>query len=153
MTIAVSASRRESSWPPLTMRVLLIVVMSVAILGAAFATDAQSAAQAARDAGADLTRLLRAMAALKAIIAAGAIAAVLWRLGSAVTPLWFAAYATASAAMAAGPALIWSMAHVGLGAVLLHGGLLAAILLLWRDKVTGMRLQAVITARRAALRR
>jgi hypothetical protein len=45
------------------------------------------------------------------------------------------------------------MAHVGLGAVLLHGGLLAAILLLWRDKVTGMRLQAVITARRAALRR
>jgi hypothetical protein len=92
------------------------------------------------------------MAVLKAFMAAGLVAAVAWRLGAAVALPWLAAYAAAAAAMAAGPVLIWDMAHVGLGAVLLHGGLLAAVLLLWRDPVVGARLSAIVAARRAALR-
>ena len=97
----------------------------------------------------ELTRLLRAMAALKALAAAGAIAAVLWRLGAPVTLLRFAGYVLACAAMAAGPGLIWQMAHVAGGALLLHGGLLAAIVLLWRDPAVGARLAERLTARRA----
>jgi hypothetical protein len=54
--------------------------------------------------------------------------------------------------MAAGPVLIWDMAHVGIGAALLHGGLLAMVLLLWRDAAVGARLSAIIATRRAALR-
>jgi hypothetical protein len=92
------------------------------------------------------------MAVLKAVMAAGAAGAVLWRLGSPVTLPWQAAYATACAAMAAGPGLICGMAHVAIGAALLHGGLLATVLLLWRDPAVGARLSAIVAARRAALR-
>jgi hypothetical protein len=99
-----------------------------------------------------LARLLRAMAAIKLLLAACAGAAVLWRLAAPVRPAWLAAYAAAAGAMAAGPALIWSLAHIGLGALLLHGGLLASILLLWRDPATGLRLERAIAARKARLR-
>jgi len=99
-----------------------------------------------------LARLLRAMAAIKMLLAACAGAAVLWRLAAPVGPAWLAGYAAAAGAMAAGPALIWTLSHIGLGALLLHGGLMATILLLWRDPVTGMRLEQAINARRARLR-
>ena len=122
-----------------------------AVAGAVLATGPEAAARAVAASGADLTWLLRAMAVLKAL-AARLVAAVAWRLGAAVTLPWLAAYAAASAAMAAGTVLIWDMAHVGLGAALLHGGLLAAVLLLWRDRVVGARLSAIVAARRAALR-
>jgi hypothetical protein len=46
--------------------------------------------------------------------------------------------------MAAGPGVIWAMVHVGLGALLLHGGLFATILLLWRDKATAGRMAAIL---------
>ena len=54
--------------------------------------------------------------------------------------------------MAAGPVLIWDMVHIRLGALLLHGGLLATALLLWRDPAVGARLVALVTRRRAILR-
>jgi hypothetical protein len=54
--------------------------------------------------------------------------------------------------MAAGPVLIWGMVQVGAGALLLHAGLLASLLLLWRDPVVGARLAALVAKRRAALR-
>ena len=91
------------------------------------------------------------MAVLKAMMAAGATAAVLWRFGVPVKPLRFAAYAVSCGAMWAGPGLIWSMARVGTGALLLHGGLLACVLLLWRDPAVAARLASMVTARRAAL--
>jgi hypothetical protein len=112
-------------------------------------TGGEATARAVADSGADLTRLLRAMAALKAMMAVAAGAAVLWRLGVPVGLAWFAGYAMAAAAMAAGPGLIWGMAHVAGGAVLLHAGLLATIVLLWRDPVVGDRLAALVAQRRA----
>ena len=65
---------------------------------------------------------------------------------------WWAAYAPACAGEAAGPSLIWQMAYVSAGALILHVGLLAAVILLWRDPAVGARLAMIVAARRAALR-
>ena len=133
---------------PLVSRAMLLLVIGIA--GAAgFATAATQGSQASAYADPDLARLLRAMAVLKALIASGAVSAVLWRLGSSVTLPRLAGYALAGAAMAAGPGLIWSMTHLGAGALLLHGGLLACALLLWRDPEVSRRLAKMVAARRA----
>jgi hypothetical protein len=136
---------------PAAARAVLAVAILAALAGGALATGPDAVARAVAASGPDLTRLLRAMAALKAVMAAGAVAAMVWRLGAAVTLPWLAGYAAAAAAMAAGPVVIWGMAHVGVGATLLHGGLLASVLLLWRDPAVGARLSAIVAARRAAL--
>ncbi len=96
-------------------------------------------------------RLLRGMAAIKLLMAALVCAGVAWRLGDGAGLSWLLAYACACAAMAAGPGLIWDMAHLSAGAALLHGGLLAGVLLLWRDKATGQRLGPLVPARRTRL--
>jgi hypothetical protein len=131
------------------------VVIGAIMTGAALAvlaTSAQEAAQAAQAAGPELTRLLRAMAGLKLLFAAGLLAAVYWRLAVPASTWRLACYAAAGAAMAAGPVLIWEMAHVRLGALLLHAGLLIGALLLWRDPAIGARLGAMVATRRATLR-
>lgn len=129
-------------------RPLLLIVIAAAVAAAFLLTGQGQAARAIANAGPDLTRLLRAMAVIKAVAAVGVTAVVLWRFGVAVAPPWFAAYAASCAAMAAGPVLIWQMAYVGTGTLLLHGGLLGAGVLLWRDPALAGRLQAVIAARR-----
>jgi hypothetical protein len=129
----------------------ILVIMAAAAMAAGFlAAGAEDAARAAADA--DLTRLLRAMAALKFVMALAAVGAVFWRLGSPAGPAWLGAYAVSCGALFAGPGLIWGMAHLGMGALLLHGGLAATIILLWRDPVVGRRLEAAVATRRAALR-
>ena len=133
-------------------RLLMGVIIAGAIIAGFSLTGSEATNQAVSLAGADFARLLRAMAMIKAVLALGAITAVFWRLGTAISLPWFGAYAAACTAMAAGPGLIWAMAHVGLGAVLLHGGLLVACLLLWRDPVVSARLAAIVAARRLALR-
>ncbi len=131
------------------------VLAAAFLAGAALATLATQAAEAAhatQAAGPELTRLLRAMAGLKLMFAAAALAAAWWRLAAPASTARLAGYATAAAAMAAGPVLIWNMAHVPLGALLLHGGLLATALLLWRDPAVSARLSAIIAERRATIR-
>jgi hypothetical protein len=118
---------------------------------AAFATPAGEAAQAAHAAGPELTRLLRAMAGLKLIFAAAVLAAVAWRLAVPASAWRVACYGVAAAAMAGGPVLIWDMVHIRLGALLLHAGLLAGALLLWRDPAVGARLGAMVERRRTML--
>lgn len=149
---SVGSATASKAISPAWGRSTLVLVILAAVAAGLLATGADTASQAVAQAGDDLTRLLRAMAVLKAAMAVGAAAAVLWRLGAAVTPAGLAAYAAACGAMAAGPGVIWDMAHVGLGAALLHGGLLATGLLLWRDPALATRLSAVVGARRAALR-
>jgi hypothetical protein len=146
-TISGAAPRAAVFSPALARGILLLVIAAAAAAGA-MAAAAPASSLAAAHAGADLIRLLRFMAVLKAAIAVTAAAAVFWRLGAAITLPWFAIYAAACASMAAGPGLIWAMVHVGLGAALLHGGLLAVILLLWRDPATASRLQAILLLRR-----
>ena len=113
---ANSHAARDTSLASASPRVvwlLLLCILALAFTVGVFATPPATMARAIEAAGPDLTRLLRAMAAIKVVLAAGATAAILWRLGSAVTVPWFAAYAIACAAMAAGPGLIWGMAHPG----------------------------------------
>jgi hypothetical protein len=146
-------------------RWLLVGVILVAAAIGLFATPPDVGAQAVERAGPELTRLLRGMAVLKALISLAAAGAIVWRFGATkpsfhggvpwagapVSWVWFAAYAIVCAGMAAGPGLIWSMAYVRTGALLLHGGLFASIVLLWRDPGMGQRLQTAIAARRSAI--
>ena len=130
------------------------IAMALVVLGAvglSFAlVDASATSRAVANAGSELTRLLRFMAVIKGLFALGAVGAVLWRLGSDVSLPRFVTYGACCAAMVAGPGLIWSMAHVGLGALLLHGGLVAVLVLLWRDPAIPVRLEAALAMRRAA---
>ncbi len=142
----------QTRWNPGLARLVLVLLMIAAAAAAFVAADPQATRLAVQQDGASLTRLLRFMAGLKALLAACAAASVVWRLGAAASLGWFGAYALTCAAMAAGPVLIWSLVHVGLGALLLHGGLLAVILLLWRDPAVAEMLDAVLARRITAAR-
>jgi hypothetical protein len=150
-TLAVPSSAAE--WrmtAPVARGTFIVAVAAAAVFGAAATGMAETQHAVARE-GADWANLIRAMAALKMLMEAGAAAGVLWRLGSPIGPVWLAAYAAAGASMAAGPLLIWGLVHVAAGALLLHAGLGATIVLLWRDKAVAARLAALVAARRAAL--
>ena len=132
-------------------RGLLLAALVAGAGWAAFASSPTETADAMARAGGELTRLLRSMALLKATMATAALAAVWWRLALPASVGWSLAYPTAAAAMAAGPVLIWGMAHVGLGALLLQGGLFAALVMLWRDPAVAVELGERIAARRRAI--
>ena len=144
-TAALTRARLVLS--PEVARAVLLLLIAASIAAGLLVDDATVSRQAISAAGADLTRLLRMMAMLKAGLALAACAAVFWRLATVVTPVRLAAYAVACGAMAAGPVLIWNMAHVVGGAVLLHGGLASAIMLVWRDPAVADRLAAMSAAR------
>ncbi len=131
-----------------TARTLVVLAMAVAAVAGLAPCGTDASAHAVLAAGADLTRLLRAMAGLKALMAAGALAAVWWRLGAAASLPWIAGYALAGAAMAAGPGLITSMVYVRSGALALHAGLFATLVMLWRDPAMGARLNEALMRRR-----
>ena len=139
--------RTGASRVGLPARSIIILALLAATIVGFVQTDAQQSAHAVALAGPDLTRLLRAMAAIKAMMALAAAGVVLWRLGAPASPVQLAAYALACAAMGAGPGLIWNMEHVGLGALLLHAGLAANIILLWRDPGMSARLAEKLRAR------
>ena len=146
-------ARRAVSLAALTPRAgqVLLVCVAGAALAAGLLFNGGSQ-HAVAQAGPDLARLLRAMAAIKAMMAAGATAAVLWRLQSPISVGRFSLYALATAGTAAGPGLIWTMAHLASGAFFLHAGLIANVLLLWRDPEVGRRLEVLVARKRAALR-
>lgn len=135
-------------WPR---RGLLLAALAAGAGWAIYATGATDSAEAMVRAGGELTRLLRFMALLKAAMATGALVAVWWRLARPATLGWLLTYLATGAAMAAGPVLIWGMAHVGLGSLLLHGGLFATLVALWRDPAVAARLGAMVEARRGGL--
>jgi len=126
---------------------LLVIAAGVG----AGSTSSQATLHAAAQAGPDWAHLLRAMAALKTVMAVASVGAVVWRLASPAKPAWLAAYSLAGSAMMAGPGLVWGLVHIGLGALLLHAGLAATLLLLWRDPQVGTRLATLVALRRAAL--
>jgi hypothetical protein len=137
------------SFPAAGARTLIVAATMVAAFAGFAACGTDASAHAVLQAGPDLTRLLRAMAGLKFLMAVGAMAVVWWRLGAAASLPWLAGYTAAGMAMAAGPGLIVSMAHVGAGALLLHAGLGATLVMLWRDPAMGARLQEALARRRA----
>ena len=142
------AQTHRTIFTPAMLRAGVLAIIAAAFIAGFLATGTAATNLAISHDGAALTRLMRFMALIKGVMAVAACAAVLWRLGTAISTPWFAAYAVTCVSMAAGPGLIWSMAHVGLGALLLHGGLFATIILVWRDPAVGARLAAIVAARR-----
>lgn len=104
--------------------------LAAAVLGAAaFALTTQTGPH-----DPELATLLRFMAVVKAAMALGAAALVGWRLGWPVRPAAGLAYIAGVSGMAAGAGLIWQLGHVGTGALLVHGGLLALVGIVWLDR-------------------
>ncbi len=134
---------------PFIARTLLLAVIALAFAGGLLVTDSGVTARMIAGAGGDWANLLRAMAALKLLFAGAGAAAVLWRLGAPISATRWSGYALAAAAAWAGPGLIWGLAHIVLGALLLHGGLIATAVLVWWDPATRARLSEVIARRRA----
>jgi hypothetical protein len=147
-----AGTQRGFAITPLSARIAFVMVIALAAAGGILWPDRAASARALVLDGPSLARLLRAMAGIKLLLAVAACSAVYWRLGAALGPARLGLSLAAAAAMAAGPGLIWSLTDVGAGAVLLHGGLFATILLLWRDPGMASRLDASIASRRAALR-
>jgi len=137
--------------PALSARSLLIALDNTAATAGFLATGAGQTAYMIKLDGESLTRLMRAMAVIKLAFGALAFTAILWRLAAPVSAAWLTAYAASITGMAAGPGVIWGMVHIIAGAILLHGGLLLAVILLWRDPAVGAQLADLINRRRAAL--
>ena len=105
-------------------------VLVVAVLGAA----ALALATGAGPHDPELATLLRFMAVVKAAMALAAAALIAWRMGWPVRPAAGLGYVAGASGMAAGAGLIWQLGHVGTGALLVHGGLLALAGLAWLDR-------------------
>ena len=147
--LSLAARSEPAARPAATLAVRYRGALVVAVLLSAalayLATPAADAAHAVAAAGPELTRLLRLMALVKLAMAAAALGLVGWRLGHPARPALAWAYVAGCTLMAAGPGLIWTMAHVALGAALLHGGLLLLILLGWADGGLPLRRRADLT--------
>lgn len=132
-TVAAPAGTRRTR-RAIPYRVVLLAAVATAVAAGFVAVYDPASARAAEAAGAELTRLLRFMALTKAAFAAGALLLAGWRLRHPTTPAVALSYAATGALMAAGPGLIWSVAHVALGAVLFHAGLALLLVLAWTDR-------------------
>ena len=147
-----ASSSRDGFVKPVIAKTLLLVVIALAAAGGIYATDSATTARVIAGAGGDWANLLRAMAALKLLFVGAASAAVMWRLGAPISATRWVCYALAAGVAWTGPGLIWGLAHIALGALLLHGGLFAMAILVWRDPATRARLSEIIARRQAALR-
>lgn len=101
----------------------------------------------------ELAVLLRFMAVVKAAMALGAAALVGWRFGSPVRrPAVSWGYVAGTSSMAAGAGLIWQLGHVGTGALLVHGGLLALAGLAWVDRAGWVQAVSAVSMSRRSKR-
>jgi len=123
---------------------MLLAVIALACAGGMLVTDSATTSGLIASAGRDWANLLRAMAVLKLLFAGAATAAVLWRLGAPISVTRWGGYALSAGAAWAGPGLIWGLAHILLGTLLLHGGLIATAVLVWHDPATRVRLSEII---------
>ena len=82
---------------------------------------------------ADMGRLLRFLALVKALVPAGALWGLLRRVRRPVAAGRLTTYAAGLWGSAAGAALIGQLGHVGLGAALFHAGWLTMAAAAWHD--------------------
>lgn len=145
-TLRNKTAARSLRAHPSTARVSILAAAALGAAGAALISAVLPHAPSSVDPG--LVRLLRLMAVLKALFAGVLISGVLWRLGRPLSVRRLVLYGIVVAALTSGLVLIWSLSNLVLGAVLLHGGLLSGVLLLWRDPGTALRLEAALVRRR-----
>lgn len=132
---------------PLFARVAVLACCLAGIISGVWSVSPMIIASAVEAGGPDLTRLLRGMAAIKALLCVGLLAGVAWRLDAPISVLGLAAYGTSAFAMGAGLALTWSIVSLGLGGLLLHAGLFGGLVLLARDKAVGTRFHQMLIRR------
>lgn len=137
-TVPTATRWTRPAIPYIPYRGVLFAAVAAAVAAGFVAAHAPASARAAEAAGTELTRLLRFMALTKAAFAVGALLLADWRLRRPATPASAASYVAVCALMAAGPGLIWSVAHVAAGAVLFHAGLALLLVLAWTDRAIPM---------------
>ena len=108
----------------------LLVAGTVAAVGVGLALgDPASLLERDRE----LATLLRGMAAIKALLVAVAMVAVVWRLRRPASVPLALGYLAGVWAMAAATASIWQLTTIAAAAALFHAGEFALLLLAWRD--------------------
>jgi hypothetical protein len=115
---------------PWLTRAVLMAACVAAVVAAAWVGQPAPYLQA--DPG--LAQLMRGMALIKAAIALGAVALLLWRFGWPTGKLAALAYAISAALMAGATMLIWQLSFIPLAAALFHIGALVMLLVGWRDQ-------------------
>jgi hypothetical protein len=85
-----------------------------------------------------LGRLLRGMALIKALIAAVAVGALMWRFGRPIARLRAGVYLAGAWFMAGAAMLVWQLSHIALAAVSFHAGELTLLFIAWREHRTEM---------------
>lgn len=145
MSAVVSRSSADATpWISSRSQRVVFLLITAATFNGAFLVTRSGGVEAA---DVELTRLLRGMALLKALMASFVVAGVFWRLERPASPMRFASYAVTCGLMASGPGLIWGMDHVRIGALLLHAGFACSLMMLWRDPAVSTRLSALLRAR------
>lgn len=114
----------------------------------AYVMGGGEAAVRAAAADPELTRLLRGMAVLKALLSLAAISLVAWRVAYPSGPRLPAGLIASTGLMAAGSVLIWQVAPIVAGAVLFHTGLILLLVLCWADDSGARNLGAAVARRR-----
>lgn len=84
-------------------------------------------------ADAELARLLRGMAAIKAIIVLATIGVIFWRFGLSISKHTAATYMLSAGFMASASMLIWQLSFIPLAALMFHIGMFGVIFTAWRD--------------------
>jgi hypothetical protein len=127
--LAPAASPVAARWRGASWRAALVGVTLLAAAGVlALVPDAPAVRT-----DADLARLMRAMAVVKALLVAIAAAGVWWRLDRPAVAWRLGAYLALPALAAAATAAMWRMVVPGTIAVLLHAAGLALVVVAWRD--------------------
>jgi hypothetical protein len=84
-------------------------------------------------ADAELARLLRGMALVKALLIAVGVRVLWWRFGLRIEPVRARAYVAALAFMAFAAGLAWQLSYLPVLTLAFHGALLSLGVLAWRD--------------------
>ena len=137
-------ARRGSLARGSLLRVGLVVGVLAAVAGALLWT--QATPRPAVVPTAEMGRLLRFLALVKAVVPAGALWGFWGRVRRPVAAGRLAAYAAGLWGAAAGAALIAQLEHVGLGAALFHAGWLTMAAAAWRDDALVGRLPRAVRA-------
>ncbi|MEM1106428.1 MAG: hypothetical protein AAGH87_08555 [Pseudomonadota bacterium] len=128
-------------------RALVLASLAAGAGLAALAISPGASVAAIEAAGPELTRLLRGMAMIKAVLAGALLAGIHWRMAAPISALGLSVYSAAALALGAGFVMTWSLALPGAGAALLHLGLFGGLIWLARDPAVGQRLQLGLLSR------
>ena len=129
LTLSRTAATNTSLSRPLMLRALLIAGCAVSIGIAMRVGDPAGYLQA----DADLARVLRGMALIKAALVLGAVLAVGWRFGWRITVPISWGYLVGSWVLAGSTMLVWRLTLIPLAGVLFHVALIGMLLSAWRD--------------------